>query len=95
MRVKTNAEVFLNKYAGSKGISDIDMSTPADEIGIYIKYVVLSLIACVLFIGGCILSTVEKPEPKTSNGMPLIAIGCIVFAVAPAIYSVGKLTKKK
>ena len=68
---------------------------PLERIGIYVKYVVLSLIACVLFIGGCILSTVEKLQPKTENGMPLIAIGCIVFAIALAIYSVGKLTKKK
>jgi ubiquinone biosynthesis protein len=65
-----------------------------DRIGVYIKYVVLSLIACVLFIGGCILASVDL-QPKTENGMPLIAIGCIVFAVALAIYSVGKLTKKK
>ena len=68
---------------------------PLERIGIYVKYVVLSLIACVLFIGGCILSTVEKLQPKTENGMPLISIGCIVFAIALAIYSVGKLTKKK
>ena len=54
----------------------------------------VSLIACVLFIGGCILASVDI-RPKTENGMPLLAIGCIVFAIAPAIYSVGKLTKKK
>lgn len=67
---------------------------PLDRIGVYIKYVVLSLIACILFIGGCILASVDL-QPKTENGMPLISIGCIVFAVALAIYSVGKLTKKK
>ena len=68
---------------------------PLDRIGIFVKYVVLSLIACILFIGGCILSTVEGLQPKTANGMPLVAIGCIVFAIALAIYSVSKLTKKK
>ena len=45
-------------------------------------------------IGSCILASVDL-QPKTSNGMPLIAAGGIVFAVALAIYSVGKLTKKK
>ena len=67
---------------------------PLDRIGVYLKYVVMSLIACILFIGGCILSSVDL-QPKTSNGMPLIALGCIVFAIALAIYSIGKLSKKK
>ena len=67
---------------------------PLERIGIYLKYVVLSLIACVLFIGSCILASVDL-EPKTVNGMPLIAVIGIIFAIALAIYSVGKLTKKK
>ena len=67
---------------------------PLERIGAYIKYVVLTLVSCVLFIGSCILASVDL-QPKTSNGMPLIAAGGIVFAVALAIYSVGKLTKKK
>ncbi len=67
---------------------------PLEKIGIYIKYVVLSLIACILFIGSCILASVDI-QPKTENGMPLISVGGIVFAIALAIYSVGKLTKKK
>ena len=67
---------------------------PLEKIGVYIKYVVLSLIACVLFIGSCILSSVDL-YPKTENGMPLIAVGGIVFSIALAIYSVRKLTKKK
>ena len=68
---------------------------PLDRIGIFVKYIVLSLIACILFIGGCILATIDDLYPKTENGMPLIAIVCIVFAIALAIYSVGKLTMKK
>ena len=67
---------------------------PLDRIGVYIKYVVLSLIACVLFIGSCILAGIDI-QPKTENGMPLISVGGIVFSIALAIYSVGKLTKKK
>lgn len=67
---------------------------PLEKIGIYVKYVVLSFIACVLFIGSCILASIDI-QPKTPNGMPLIAIAGIVFSIALAIYSVGKLTKKK
>ena len=67
---------------------------PLEKIGIYVKYVVLSLIACVLFIGSCILAGYDI-APKTENNMPLISIIGIVFAIALAIYSVRKLTKKK
>ena len=67
---------------------------PLEKIGVYVKYVVLSLIACVLFIGSCILAGYDI-APKTENNMPLISIIGIVFAIALAIYSVRKLTKKK
>lgn len=66
---------------------------PLEKIGIYIKYVVISFIACILFIGSCILATVDL-KPKTNDGMPLIAMTSIIFSIALAIYSVGKLTKK-
>lgn len=84
----------------SKGKLKINMELagteePLERIGAYLKYVVLSLISCILFIGSCILASVEGLEPKTNNGMPLVAVGGIVFAIALAIYSVGKLTKKK
>ena len=69
------------------------LDEPLERIGVYIKYVVMSLIACILFIGSCILCSVDI-QPKTSNGMPLVAVAGIVFSVALAIYSVGKLTKK-
>ena len=35
--------------------------------------VVLSVIACVLFLGSCLLSRVDI-EPKTDSGMPLLAV---------------------
>ena len=46
---------------------------PLERIGVYIKYVVLSLIVCVLIIGSCILASVDL-QPKAVNGMPLIAV---------------------
>lgn len=67
---------------------------PLERIGVFVKYVVLSLIACILFIGSCILASVDI-YPKTSSGMPLISVAGIVFSIALAIYSVRKLTKKK
>ena len=66
---------------------------PLERIGNYVKYVVLSLVACVLFLGSCILATVDM-EPKMASGIPILAIAGIVFAIAHAIYSIGKLTKK-
>ena len=65
-----------------------------ERIGEYIKYVVLSLMALALISGGCSLTTVDGLHPHTENGMPQIAISCIIFAIALAIYSIGKLTKK-
>ena len=82
----------------SRGKTKVNMEVvgfdePLDKIGGYVKYVMLIVIACVLFLGSCILSAVDL-QPKTSNGMPIVAAGGIVFAIALAIYSVGKLTKK-
>ena len=64
---------------------------PLERIGVYVKYVVLSFIACILFIGSCILATVDL-SPKTSTGLPLLAMVGIIFSIAFAIYSVGQLT---
>ena len=44
---------------------------PLERLSIYVKYVVLSFIVCVLFIGLCILATIDL-EPKTSTGIPLV-----------------------
>ena len=83
----------------SKGKAKINMeitgiNEPLEKIGIYVKYMVLAFIACVLFIGSCILATIDI-EPKTSNGIPLIAMAGIIFSIALAIYSVRKLSKKE
>ena len=85
----------LNAIA--KGRAKINMELtgvdePLEKIGAYFKYVVLAFIACILFIGSCILATVDL-EPKTNHGMPLIAMIGIVFSISLAIYSVKKLTK--
>ena len=60
----------------------------------FIKNVVLALIACVMFIGGCMLASIDL-QPKTPTGVPLLAVILMVFAVALAIYSIRQMTKKK
>ena len=63
---------------------------PLDRLSHLIKYSVLTLVACVLFVGSCILCTTDF-LPKLSNGMPLIAVAGLVFSIALAIFSVKKL----
>ena len=82
----------------SRGKAKINMEVvgfdePLDKIGAYLRYVIMVVVACVLFIGSCLLSMVDL-EPKTSNGMPLISVVGIVFAIALAIFSIKKLSKK-
>ncbi|SDB36761.1 hypothetical protein SAMN02910317_01783 [Ruminococcaceae bacterium FB2012] len=87
----------LNALAKGKlkiNIAATELEDPMERLGSYVKYVVLSVIACVLFIGSCILAGIDL-KPKTENGIPVIAMAGIVFSIALAIYSVGKLTKKK
>ena len=85
----------LNALAKGKAKINMEITgidEPLDKIGVYFKYVVLAFIACILFIGSCILASVDL-EPKTSNGVPLIAMIGIVFSIALAIHSVSKLNK--
>ena len=87
----------LGALAKGKAKINIELAgidEPLERIGIYIKYVVMVIVACGLFIGSCILASVDI-QPKTTNGMPLLAVGGIVFSIALTIYSIGKLTKKK
>ena len=82
----------------AKGKTKINMELtgvdePLEKIGGFVKYIVTSLIACVLFIGSCILAGLDI-QPKTNMGMSLISVIGIVFSIALAIYSVSKLTKK-
>ena len=63
---------------------------PLDRLSHIIKYSVITLVACVLFVGSCILCTTDF-MPKLSNGMPLIAVAGLVFSIALAIFSVKKL----
>ena len=86
-------------HAMAKGRTKINMELtgfdePMEKAGTFIKYVVLAIISCVLFIGGCIIASVNI-EPKTPTGLPLLSVVFMVFGIALGIFSVLKLGKKK
>ena len=58
-----------------------------------VKYVVLALFACVLFVGSCILC-LSNLTPKAPGGMPAIAAVGLIFSVALASYTVNNIGKK-
>ena len=72
----------------------VGLDEPLERIGRYLRYVMLTVVACVLFIGSCILSLVDL-QPRTANGMPVVAAAGIVISIALAIYSIGRMAKKK
>ena len=57
-----------------------------------IRYIVMAAFACILLIGSCILC-LSDIEPKTSTGMPLVAVIGFIFSIALAIYIVKKMKK--
>jgi ubiquinone biosynthesis protein len=65
-----------------------------NNVSEYIRNIVLALFSCVLFIGSCILSSVDL-SPKTGQGQPLIATVGMLFSIALGIYTVKRIMKKK
>ena len=59
-----------------------------------IMNIVLAVFACALFFGSCILTTADV-QPKTSQGIPLVAALGIIFSIALGIYTVRRMIKKK
>ena len=64
------------------------------KIGAFTKNIILAIISCVLFLGSCILSSVDL-QPKTESGMPLLSVIIMVFSVALGIYAIRQMTKKE
>jgi ubiquinone biosynthesis protein len=75
------------------GIEITGIEEPLQKIGDFTLNVMLILIACVILIGGCMLSSVNI-EPKVEGGMPLLADIMLVFSIALAIYAVKKLANR-
>ena len=57
-----------------------------------VKLIILALFSCVLFFGSCILCMTDI-EPKTVNGIPLMAAVGFIFSIALAIYTVKKISQ--
>ena len=74
-------------------ITGLDSTT--DKLAGILRYVVLSFIACVLFISGCILCIVPNLQPTTSIGIPLLSLIIMIFSVALGIFSVLKIGSNK
>lgn len=55
---------------------------------------VLAVFACVIFLGSCILTTADI-NPKTSHGVPLLAMAGIIFSIGLGIFTVKKMLKRK
>ena len=69
------------------------LDEPMDRAETFIKNIVLVVIACVMFIGGCILCTVNL-LPTTTIGAPLLAVIMLVFSISLGIFAVLRLGKK-
>lgn len=48
----------------------------------------------VIFFGSCILTTADI-NPKTSHGVPLLAVVGIIFSIGLGIFTVKKMLRKK
>ena len=59
-----------------------------------VKNIVFALFSCVLFIGSCILSSVDM-QPKTPTGQPVVAAIGMIISVALGIYTIKRMSKKK
>ena len=59
-----------------------------------VKNIVFALFSCVLFVGSCILSSVDM-QPKTPTGQPVVAAVGMVISVALGIYTIKRISKKK
>ena len=83
----------------AKGRTKINMELtgldePLERVGEFAKNIMLAVIACILFIGSCILGSVDI-QPKTQTGMPLLAVVIMVFSIALGIHAVRQMSKKK
>ncbi len=66
---------------------------PLERIGAFVKDIMLVVIACVGFLGACILSSVDM-EPKTQTGMPILAAVIMTCSIALGIYATRRMIRK-
>ena len=64
------------------------------ELNDKINDLILVIVGCVLFSGGCKLSTAQI-YPKSPNGMPLVAVIILMVGISLIIYALKRVFKKK
>jgi ubiquinone biosynthesis protein len=69
------------------------LDEPLDRIGEFLRYSLLLIVACVVFLGSCVLC-LAKIEPMAAGNVPILALAGILFSIALGIFSVKKLWKK-
>ena len=83
----------LNRGKTKVNMNITGIDEPLDRIGNFLRYVILAIFACVLFIGSCILCLTGL-KPRVADDVPLLAVAGILFSIALAIFAVRKLWKK-
>ena len=66
----------------------------ADGLNEKVNDVILIIVACVLFSGGCKLASTQI-RPLTPNGMPLIAVFLLVVSLSLMIFALKRIFRKK
>ena len=84
---------LLNRGKLKVNMEMTELNEPLDKIGNFLRYTILAIFACVLFIGSCILCTTNM-KPTVVGDVPLLALVGILFSIALAIFSVRMLWKK-
>ena len=85
---------LLNKGKMKVNMEVTGLDGPLALIGEFCRYTILCVIACVLFLGSCILCMTDM-KPDVAGGVPLIALVGILFSIALGIFGVRKLWKMK
>ncbi len=85
---QTLSDLVKGRAKVNMEITGID--EPLNRLSLLVKHIVLAVFSCVLFLGSCVLCLVDM-QPKTANGIPLVAEAGLVFSIALAIFSIRKM----
>ena len=65
-----------------------------DELNEKINDLILVIVGCVLFSGGCRLCQTQI-KPVTPNGMPLFAVIILILGISLILYALRRIFRKK
>ena len=84
----------INKGRIKINLEPIAYEPIMDQVNNSVRSVILALFSCVIFFGCCLLCMTDI-QPKTAEGMPVVAVFGFIFSIALGIYTIKKLKKKK